>query len=164
MGCSKTNCLETGYFSSDQIVFPSEERMKKKAVAVIECCQQIPCNPCMEYCPFGAITVENNINAIPVIDFEKCNGCGICLGFCPGLAIFMVDLSKEDYGIVTIPYEIEPPAEGERVDLLNRAGDVVGEGEILKVKKLKQHDRTLSISLKMEKDLVKTVRGFRRKK
>jgi Fe-S-cluster-containing hydrogenase component 2 len=163
MDCSKLNCIKTGYFSKEQIKFPSGERMRKKAVAVIECCQEIPCNPCMEYCPFGAIKVEDNINAEPTIDFEKCNGCGICLGFCPGLAIFMIDLSK-DYGVVTIPYEIEPPGEGEKVDLLDRAGNVVGEGEIEKVKKPKQHDRTLSISLKMEKELVKIVRGFRSKK
>jgi len=163
MDCSKMDCIKKGYFSKEQIEFPSEERMKKRPVAVIECCQEIPCNPCMEYCPVGAIQVADNINAVPTIDFEKCTGCGICLGFCPGLAIFMVDLSK-NYGVVTIPYEIAPPDQGEIVDLLDRAGNVVGEGEIEKVKKLKQHDRTLSISLKMEKDLVKIVRGFRRKK
>jgi len=163
MDCSKMDCIRKGHFSNDQIEFPSEERMKKKAVAIIECCQEIPCNPCMEYCPVGAIKVVGNINAVPTIDFEKCTGCGICLGFCPGLAIFLVDLSK-DYGVVTLPYEIEPPDQGEIVDLLDRAGKVVGEGEIEKVKKLKQHDRTLSVSLKMEKDLVKIVRGFRRKK
>lgn len=162
MDCSNMNCSKTGYFSKEQIEFPSAERLSRRAAAVIECCQEIPCNPCMEYCPVGAIKVEGNINAVPTIDFEKCSGCGICLGFCPGLAIFLVDLSKE-YGVVTIPYELEPPAAGEKIELLDRAGNVVGQGEIEKVKKLKQHDRTLSISLKMEKELVKIVRGFRRK-
>ncbi len=162
MDCSKLNCCITGYFAKEQIEFPSDERLSLRAAAVIECCQEIPCNPCMEYCPVGAIQVAGNINAVPTIDFEQCSGCGICLGFCPGLAIFMVDLSKE-YGVVTIPYELEPPAPGEKVELLDRAGNVVGQGEIEKVKKLKQHDRTLSISLKMEKELVKIVRGFRRK-
>ena len=36
---------------------PSEERMKLGPVACIECLQQIPCNPCEEACPRGAITV-----------------------------------------------------------------------------------------------------------
>ena len=30
---------------------PSEERMKKGRVAVIECVQEIPCNPCEGTCP-----------------------------------------------------------------------------------------------------------------
>jgi len=67
MDCSKLNCMKTGYFSEDQIKFPSDERLSKKAAAVIECCQEIPCNPCMEYCPFEAIKVEGNINADPLL-------------------------------------------------------------------------------------------------
>jgi Fe-S-cluster-containing hydrogenase component 2 len=155
------DCTKCGFFSEEQIVFPPWERVNKKAVAVIECCQQIPCNPCQEYCPIGAITVEDNINAIPKVDYDKCTGCGICLGFCPGLAIFLIDGSKE-YGVLTIPYELFPPNPDETVILLDRAGNSIGQGSILSIRKLKQHDRTLLISIKIDKDLLKKVRGFRR--
>ncbi len=157
--------VKTGYFSQEDILFPSIERMKKGPVAVIECSQQIPCNPCAEGCPLGAIKVGDNINTCPTIDFDACTGCALCVGFCPGLAIFLVDLSKKDgLGRVSIPYELFPPDQDETVELLDRAGHVVGEGSIEKVKKLKKHDRTVIVTLKMEAELVKQVRGFRRKK
>jgi len=34
--------------------FPSEERLLKGFVAVHECYQDIPCNPCVESCPVHA--------------------------------------------------------------------------------------------------------------
>ncbi|MCK5202046.1 MAG: FAD-dependent oxidoreductase, partial [Spirochaetales bacterium] len=36
--------------------FPSGDRIRKGAVACIECAQEIPCNPCVDSCPSGAIT------------------------------------------------------------------------------------------------------------
>lgn len=156
-------CAEKGFFVEEQIVFPPEERLAKKAVAIAECCQEIPCNPCVDACPVGAIQIPENINNTPVVDFEKCTGCALCLGVCPGLSLFLVDGSN-DYGVVTIPYELFPPEEGETVDLLDRSGDVVGEGEVKKVRLMKKHDKTLLVSLKMEKDLMAVVRGFGRKK
>jgi Fe-S-cluster-containing hydrogenase component 2 len=162
MDCAK-DCTAQGCFFEKQIKFPSEERLRQKPVAVIECCQQIPCNPCQDYCPFGVITVAGNINAVPEIDFDNCTGCGLCLGYCPGLAIFLLHIDGER-GLVTVPLEMEPPAEGEEVDLLNRAGEKVSEGVVAKVRKHKQHDRCFLVTLEMEKDLIKTVRGFRRRK
>jgi Fe-S-cluster-containing hydrogenase component 2 len=155
-------CANKGFFFQEQIDFPSEERMKKKAVAIIECCQEIPCNPCVDACPVGAISIAHNINAPPVIDFEKCTGCGLCLGFCPGLAIFLVDLSKGK-ARVTIPYELFPPEKGETVELLNRSGDVIGKGTVERVILLKKHDRTLTVTLVVDEDQIREVRGFRRK-
>ncbi len=156
-------CAEKGYFVEDQIKFPPEERLSKKAVAVAECCQEIPCNPCVEACPVGAITIPENINNTPIVDFDKCTGCALCLGVCPGLSIFLVDGSAEE-GVVTLPYELFPPDENEVVDLLDRSGAVVGEGTVKKVRLMKKHDRTLLVSLKMEKSLMKIVRGFGRKR
>ena len=154
---------ETGYFSEEHLDFPSEERMKKRPAAVAECSQPIPCNPCVDACPVGAITITKNINWSPIVDFEKCTGCGMCLGLCPGLAIFLVDLSKEK-SQVTVPYELFPPEEGQRVNLLDRAGNNIGEGTIEKIKKLKQHDRTLLVTLNVNKNLIRKMRGFRRQK
>ncbi len=35
---------------------------------------------CAEACPFGAITMKDEM---PVIDPEKCTGCGVCVNTCP---------------------------------------------------------------------------------
>ena len=159
----KVDYTKNGFFSEEHIDFPSRQRMKKGSVAIIECSQQIPCNPCVDACPVGAISIINNINCAPNIDFEKCTGCGLCLGLCPGLAIFLADLSKGK-SQVTLPYELFPPEEGETVDLLDRTGEVVGIGSVAKVKKLKQHDRTLLVTLDVDKSLIRKVRGFRGRK
>ena len=69
--------------------FPTMEVLLKPK-AIIECYQQIPCNPCETSCPTHAITIGEDINQIPIIDFDKCTGCSICARVCPGLAISIV--------------------------------------------------------------------------
>ena len=44
---------------------PPEERMAKGRVAVIECVQEIPCNPCENACRLGAITIGEQITNLP---------------------------------------------------------------------------------------------------
>ena len=62
---------------------PSEERMAKGRVAVIECVQEIPCYPCENACRLGAITIGEQITNLPTLHEEKCTGCGICATVCP---------------------------------------------------------------------------------
>lgn len=94
-----SDITKVGFLNSAELKeagrYPSEERLKKGPVAVIECCQNIPCNPCETACKFGAITVGDLITNLPVLDESKCVGCGVCLTKCPGLAIFVVDKSKD---------------------------------------------------------------------
>ena len=78
----------TGVLSAHDIHMPSENCLDK-GVAIIECVQEIPCNPCVDVCPFDAISMES-INAPPIVDYEKCTGCAQCVAICPGLAIFVV--------------------------------------------------------------------------
>ena len=76
---------KTGAPTDDELkkVSPSDERLSKGGCAILECFQRIPCDPCVDACPRGAIRIEGNINNIPVLDYEKCNGCGRCEDKCP---------------------------------------------------------------------------------
>jgi len=60
--------------------YPSEIRFDKGAVAVIECIQDIPCNPCETSCRFKAIIVriirvfnppKNNKTAVVTVAVKK---------------------------------------------------------------------------------------------
>ena len=88
---------------------PTPERLERGPVACIECVQCIPCNPCETACPQKAITVGAEITALPKLDADKCNGCGICITRCPGLAIFNLHKNySETTSLVSFPYEYVP--------------------------------------------------------
>lgn len=155
----------TGIPTFDDImsITPPLERLNSGPVAVIECFQRIPCNPCYTKCPRGAIGEMADINEIPQINYDKCNGCGICAIACPGLAIFIVDYNySEDKALVKLPYEFLPiPKEGQLVKALNREGATIGEGRVLKIQTGKNQSKTSLIWLEVDRDLVMEVRNFR---
>jgi len=155
----------TGVPTADDLktVSPSEERVNRGPVAMIECFQKIPCNPCTEACKQGAIQLMEDINDLPILDFDKCNGCGVCLSRCPGLAIFIVDGSYSDTeALVRIPFEYYPvPQVGEKVIGLNRAGKELGTFEISKVQSGGQKNKTFTIWLIVPKNLAMDVRSIR---
>jgi len=122
-----------GVAEIEDIRLPTKEQLQK-GVAIIECIQEIPCNPCVDACPFNAISMEN-INALPIVDFEKCVGCGKCIEVCPGLAIFVVRVRGEK-ATVMLPYEFIPlPKEGQMVKAINREGKEICEAVVKKVRK-----------------------------
>lgn len=154
----------TGVATAEDLAkaMPSEARLKQKACAVVECFQKIPCNPCATSCPFGAFVRDNDINELPVIDHEKCTGCGVCVSKCPGLAIFIVDRSGEQ-AIVRLPYEMLPlPSEGEKVQGLGRDGEFICEATIARVQNAANQDRTPIVSLEVPHEHAMAVRHFRR--
>jgi len=153
---------KTGIPTTDQIesVFPPEDRLNKGPIAVIECFQSIPCNPCATSCPKNAIQPFEDINDRPVIENENCNGCGICVTKCPGLAIMVVDMAwSETQALVKIPYEFRPlPEARDTVYALDRAGKVVASAKVIRV--TYPTSKTPIVSIAVEKSLVKTVRNI----
>lgn len=139
---------------------PSRERRAKGPVACIECFQQIPCNPCEEACPRGAITVGEEITGLPHLDEEKCNGCGICMTRCPGLAIFGIDESySEKTALISFPYEYVPlPAQGQNVPCTDRKGCFVTEGTVYRVRTSPAFDHTAIVTVEVPKEYAMEVR------
>ncbi|SHJ41701.1 4Fe-4S binding domain-containing protein [Dethiosulfatibacter aminovorans DSM 17477] len=153
-----------GLATEEQIlkVFPSIETINKGPVAVIECFQKIPCNPCTTSCKFNAIDMGDDINNLPQVSSENCVGCGVCLGKCPGLAIMLVDGSKsEDYLHMSIPYEMMPvPVKDSIVKGLDREGNYLGDVRVVKVLNSKSLDRTLVVTLEVPRDLLYKFRNI----
>lgn len=148
---------EDGVLELKDLILPSEERLNKGPVVIIECIENIPCDPCVDACPFDAISLKNVID-IPKVDYEDCTGCGLCISICPGLAIFVVDISKEK-AVITIPYEFLPvPQVGDTVKALDRKGKAVGKARVIRVKKNK--DKTNTITVEMDKELGMIVRNI----
>lgn len=132
-------------------------------VAIIECFQEIPCDPCSAACQRGAILPFADVCDLPKVDHALCNGCALCVVRCPGLAIFVVDVSKPgDRGEVKLPYEYLPlPAKGDTVTCLDRFGKAVCEGTIISALKPRTFDRTALVTVSVPKDLALEVRGIK---
>lgn len=157
---------KVGFLNSSELKelgrYPSEERMAKGPVAVIECCQNIPCNPCETACRFGAISVGDTITNLPIIDENKCIGCGVCVTKCPGLAIFIVDKSKE-MAAVSFPFEYLPlPQKGDTVKAVDRAGHYVCDAKVLRVNNAATNDCTPIVTIEVPKALCDDIRSIRR--
>jgi Fe-S-cluster-containing hydrogenase component 2 len=140
---------------------PPKERLEKRPVAVIECIQKIPCDPCAYVCKFGAIRKKSLVDP-PEVDYEKCTGCGECIAICPGLAIFVLNLKyKNDEALVMIPYELLPtPKRGETWEALDREGKKVGEARIIATR---MKNRTAVVTIAVKKHLAMNVRNIGRK-
>jgi Fe-S-cluster-containing hydrogenase component 2 len=157
---------ESGVLSGERpgAVLPPDAlwKNKKNGLAVIECPQRIPCNPCGTSCPSGAVIPFVDINDTPAVDYEKCTGCALCVAKCPGLACFVIDLTfGEDTALIKLPYEMVPiPKTGDSVDCLDRTGEVVGRGKVENIAEpLKDRTRVVSVSVK--KDLTSSIRAIR---
>lgn len=144
----------------------AEEMIRKGPKAVIECTEDIPCNPCSTCCRFGAITIKGSISELPCLDEEKCTGCGLCIPACPGMAIFVVDEHYTDTeALVSFPYEFLPmPVKGQAVKATDRKGSIVCDGEIQKVVISDKFDHTAVVTVKIPCEFASAVRGIKRLK
>jgi Fe-S-cluster-containing hydrogenase component 2 len=143
--------------------YPSEERLESGPVAVIECIQEIPCNPCESACRFGAIVVGKPITNLPRLVEEKCKGCGECIPACPGLAIFLLNRTySPEEAAVSIPYEYLPlPEPGSTVDALDRRGERVCRGRVIRITNPSKNDKTAVVTIAVPKLHSDEVRGIR---
>jgi len=163
---SKTSSI-TGYLSEEELQnspgIPSEDRRRKGPVAVIECLEDIPCNPCESSCKVGAIVVGEDITNLPHLDGEKCVACQTCVYICPGQAIFMVDESlQDDKATVMMPYEYRPlPEKGDTVTALDRAGKELGDATVVAVRQNKKMDQTATVTIAVVKDWSMQARAIR---
>ncbi|MCQ2082153.1 MAG: 4Fe-4S binding protein [Lachnospiraceae bacterium] len=160
--------INDGYLEFEELnklqKLPSEERYAKGPVAVIECVQEIPCNPCEAACKFGAINVGNPITNLPTCSHDKCTGCGVCVSKCPGLAIFIVNKAySETTATVGFPYEYMPtPSEGMAVSAVNRKGEVVCDAKVVKVVNPPAFDHTPVVTIEIPKEYADEVRSIKR--
>jgi Fe-S-cluster-containing hydrogenase component 2 len=144
---------------------PSAERRRKGPVAVIECPEEIPCNPCESSCKVDAIEVGSDIIDLPKLYEDKCIGCLTCVAVCPGQAIFVVDESLPDNrAAVTMPYEYLPlPQKGETVTALDRAGNALGDAVVTAVRQSKKNDQTVVVTIEVPREWSMRARSFKLK-
>ncbi len=137
--------------------------VKNRYIARINCLQPIPCNPCETSCPFGAIYIGEDITNRPVLDIEKCKGCGICVATCPGIAITMAMITGKDKDFVAIPYEYNPlPLVGDRVDMVDTNGEVLGEGLVDKLRRPDKNDPTSLVYVTVDKSITDRAVGIKK--
>ena len=161
--------IETGFLTYEELSSlqtpPTGEQYAKGPVAVAECVQEIPCNPCEAACPFGAIRVGDPITNLPRVDYGKCTGCGTCVAKCPGMAIFVVNKAYgENTATVAFPFEYYPvPQAGDTVRAVNRRGEFQCEAKVVKVQAPASFDHTPVITVEIPKELADEVRSIERK-
>ncbi len=132
---------------------------------VIECTQNIPCNPCQDACPKKCIQVGDHITALPALNEDNaCIGCGMCVAACSGQAVFLVNEAYSDTSAtVTLPYEFLPlPKPGELGVALSRSGKAVCSAEVLSVKSAKAFDHTHLLTMKVPSAYADQARFFKR--
>jgi len=137
--------------------------IKSGVYPILNCVQEIPCNPCSTICPKNSIVIEGSIMNPPKY-VGGCIGCEMCVAICPGLAISLVDFRKGD-PIVTIPFEFDDIIkEGDKVEVTDRLGNVLGKGEVVGfrfVDKIKNIPvRTKLVKLRVSHDIAEKVSGI----
>lgn len=158
------NLLLHGYVADDEIERYPGVTHKVGVHPVMECTQNIPCNPCQDACKKGCISIGSNITSLPiVVDGSECINCGMCVASCSGQAIFLVD---EDCGdgtaTVTLPYEFLPlPEAGTKGKGLGRDGKAICDAEVVAVKSNKAFDKTNLLTIRVPKEYAMKARFFK---
>lgn len=130
---------------------------------IINCLQEIPCNPCSTVCPVHSINmIGDPIMGIPNFT-DKCIGCAKCVLVCPGLAITLVDYRKDNkHPIITLPYEISnySVTKDDIVDCVDFNGNFVGSFNVYQVVN-NPLSKTQLVKIKVPKDVAKSIVSFK---
>lgn len=157
------NLLKHGFVSDEEIErFPGVTH-RVGVHPVMECTQNIPCNPCQDACKKGCISIGENITSLPiVVEGSECINCGMCVASCSGQAIFLVDEDLGDgFASVTLPYEFLPlPEVGTKGKGLGRDGQPVCDAEVIQVRNVKAFDKTNLLTVKVPKEYAMKARFF----
>lgn len=159
------NLLNRGFVTDDEIERFPGVTYQKGIHPVIECTQNIPCNPCQDACKKGCIKIGKNIVSLPAVNSKiKCVGCGMCVASCSGQSIFLVEEDVEEgYGEVTMPYEFLPmPQVGDKGIALGRNGQYVCDAEVTKVRIAPAFDRTYLLTIRVPNDMVMKARFYKK--
>ena len=101
-----------------------------RAVASVECMEDIPCNLCESACPESAIEISRSKGSF-LIEAD-CTACGLCLSACPSSTPVLIH-EKEDRSLsqLTLGWGgIQPWQAGDSAVLLNRRGESLGSGRV----------------------------------
>ena len=159
------NLLKKGFVTDNELCeFPCASGSTAGIHPVIECTQNIPCNPCQDACKLGCIAIGENITGIPVVSTTKaCSGCGMCVASCSGQAIFLVN---ETYGdnlaAVTMPYEFLPyPEAGQSGAALDRSGKPLCRADVVSLKINNACDKTALLTIAVPREFSRQARAYR---
>lgn len=131
----------------------------------MDCPQDIPCNPCVGLCPGGAIKMIQGFTDFPVVDEEKCTGCGLCVAMCPGQACFVIDMeydATKQRASIDIPWEGNTDLQEKTfVIAVDNEGAEQGKVIVERISDKKIYDKTRIITLVGEKNIIKNTRGYK---
>ena len=157
--------LQHGFISQEEIERYPGVTHATGIHPVIECSQNIPCNPCQDACKFGCICIGSQITSLPSVNPEKtCMNCGACVACCPGQAIFLVnERASETEATITLPYEFLPlPSVGEHGIALDRSGQEVCPAVVEQVRRAPAFDSTVLLTIRVPKEMAMRARFFKK--
>ncbi len=160
-----SHLLKHGYLSDDEIEKYPGVTHKIGVHPVMECTQNIPCNPCQDACPKHCIKIGQKITSLPAVDpSAQCIGCGMCVASCSGQAIFLVNETFDDfYATIMLPYEFLPlPKAGDIGTALGRNGQPCCQAEVVSVKSSPAFDHTNLLTMKVPKEYAMKARFFKK--
>jgi len=141
----------------------------KDVYPVINCAQEIPCNPCTEACVLQSIKIKDEtMMGQPKFDGD-CLGCCRCVALCPGLAITLVDKKYDKTkktARVVLPWEMPDDTIkiGQKIISTGIEGKEIGIGKIIAIKKAEWQNKRRLVSIEVPyKDTDKIV-GIKIKK
>jgi ferredoxin len=139
-----------------QVLQAMDEGQTGEVFPVMQCRQEIPCDPCASVCPQHLIQIDpHDIRQLPEfcpLDEKNCIACERCVAVCPGLAITLVDFRKNpQHPTVSIPIEFSETYlhQGDAVPVTDIDGRVLGEFPVVSMRMLRQFSRTLIVRVQI---------------